>query len=320
MKTIDIILPAYNEEAGISLFADELHSVLDKLRDRYLFRVIFVLDRSRDRSLEVLTGIVHRYPDTTVLHLSRRFGHQMSLVAGMDHSTGDAVIMMDCDMQHPPELIPTLIAEWENGFDIVHTLREYDEKTPLLKRLTSDLFYRVQNSLSPVELKSGVADFRLISRAVVKVFQERIREHNQFLRGLFQWIGYSSTYVSFRCGQRAAGETKYSLKYLLLFFSDGIVSFSRLPLRIAVLVGAVMTSFAMIYGLVLVYGFFAHRGFPPGYTSLMVAFLFVGGVQLLLMGIIGEYVGHIFDEVKGRPLYVVDQVIRNHESPSLPCM
>lgn len=311
MKRIDVILPVYNEESAIELFHQTLCQALEKVSDRYSFHLIYVVDRCRDRSFEILKNIASDCQEMTVLHLSRRFGHQMSLVAGIDRSTGDAAIMMDSDLQHPPELIPVLLEKLEQGYDVVHTVRQYDESASLWKRSTSDMFYRIQNWLSPVQLRSGVADFRLISRRVVETFQTRIREHNPFLRALFQWIGYSSTYVPYRSNPRIAGETKYTFSRILGFFSDGIVSFSRLPLRFAVLVGLTMTGFSIAYGTFVLVDFFVRgrNGFPRGYTSLMLAFLFISGIQMILMGMIGEYIGHIFDEVKGRPLYVVEEAV-----------
>jgi dolichol-phosphate mannosyltransferase len=319
VKRIDVILPVYNEESAIELFHQTLCQILEKASDRYSFHLIYVVDRCRDRSFEILKDLASRQANITVLHLSRRFGHQMSLVAGIDRSTGHAAIMMDSDLQHPPELILVMLEKLEQGYDIVHTVREYDGSASLWKRSTSDLFYRVQNWLSPVQLRPGVADFRLISRRVVETFQTRIREHNPFLRALFQWIGYSSTYIPYRCNPRVAGETKYTLSRVLGFFSDGIVSFSRLPLRVAVLVGLIMTGFSVAYGAFVLGDFLVRgrNGFPRGYTSLMLAFLFIGGIQMTLMGMIGEYIGHIFDEVKCRPLYVIEEAVEGH-APGSP--
>jgi polyisoprenyl-phosphate glycosyltransferase len=308
MKNIDIILPVYNEEAGIRVFDEALRRVLGGLRDRYQFHMIYVVDRSKDQSFLTVKTFAAEQGNTTVLHLSRRFGHQMSLVAGMDRATGDAVIMMDSDMQHPPEVIPLLLEQFEQGYDVVHTVREYDRDTSFLKRLTSNLFYRFQNMLSPVEIPPGVADFRLIGRQVLETFQSGIREHNQFLRGLFQWVGFRSTFVPFKCAPRGAGRTHYTLGRLLAFFSDGIVSFSRVPLRAAILSGLAMSAFSALYAGLLIFDYLFRGGFPKGYTSLIITVLFVGGLQLTLIGVIGEYIGHIFDEVKNRPLYVVAEV------------
>jgi polyisoprenyl-phosphate glycosyltransferase len=309
VKTIDIVLPVYNEQEGIEAFHRALTSVLEPLAARYAFRVIYVLDRSTDGSLDILKRLAAETPAVTVLHLSRRFGHQMSLVAGIDYATDDAVIMMDCDLQHPPALIPELLERFEQGFDVVHTVRRYDADVGLLKRLTSHLFYQLQNRLSPVEIKEGVADFRLISKRVADVFRTSIREQNQFLRGLFQWVGFRSTEVTFVCPPRTAGTTKYRPFRLLAFAIIGIVSFSKLPLRIATLTGFGMATLSGLYGAWLLMKYVVSGPFPPGYASLILVVLATGGLQLMFLGIVGEYLGSVFDEVKRRPLYIVDEVI-----------
>ena len=309
MKIISIVLPVFNEEAVLPLFHAELCRVIDKAEDRYRFEVVYVLDRSPDASYAVLEGLAARDSRIRVLHLSRRFGHQMSLVAGIDFSRGDAVIMMDCDLQHPPETVLDLVAAYEQGYDIVHTIRRYDAATPWLKRFSSRMFYTLQNALSPVEIPEGAADFRLISRKVADVFKTGIREQNQFLRGLFQWVGFSSTTVQFVSRERGGGATKYRARRLLGFSVQGITSFSRVPLRAATLLGGVLSASSLLYGSWSLIGYFVTRQLPPGYSTLVVAVMFLGGLQLLVLGIIGEYIGAIFDEVKRRPLYVVDNVI-----------
>lgn len=310
MKTVDIVLPVFNEEEVLEAFHAALSAAIDPLRGRYRFGVVYVLDRSSDDSIGVLSRIAERDPSVTVVHLSSRFGHQMSLVAGMDHSEADAVVMMDCDLQHPPAVIPDLLAAFERGHDIVHAVREYDRQTGPLKRWTSGLFYRLQNALSPVEMRPGAADFRLISRKVARVFQTSIRERNQFLRGLFQWVGFSATAVPFVSPPRAKGATKYNVKRLVAFSVTGILSFSKVPLRLAAILGFVISTLSLGYGVWLIGQFFVAGHMPPGYTSLIVMMLFLGGLQLTVLGILGEYLGSVFDEVKHRPLYIVDQIVR----------
>ena len=314
MKTIDIVLPVYNEEEVLDAFHASLTAVLQRLADRYRFKIWYVLDRSRDDSIGVLTRLASRDAAVTVLHLSRRFGHQMSLVAGMDQSEGDAVIMMDCDLQHPPAVIPQLLEQYEAGADIVHAIREYDRDTGALKRWTSRLFYRLQNMLSPVEMQPGAADFRLVSRKVTRLFQTSIRERNQFLRGLFQWVGFRSAAVTFVSAPRAKGTTKYDVKRLVAFSVTGILSFSKVPLRLATLLGFFISTLSLTYGVWLIGRFFVAGHMPPGYTSLIVMMLFLGGLQLTVLGILGEYLGSVFDEVKQRPLYIVDEVIRQERT------
>jgi len=309
VKAIDIVLPVYNEEEGLAAFHRGLMQVLESLSSRYQFKVIYVLDRSRDRSLAVLRELAATTSFVTVLHLSRRFGHQMSLIAGMDHASGDAVIMMDCDLQHPPEVIPELLTRFEEGFEVVHTVRRYDEGVGLVKRLTSKLFYQLQNLLSPVEIKEGVADFRLVSGRVAALFRNSIREQNQFLRGLFQWVGFRHAEVSFVSPPRAAGSTKYRPFRLFAFAITGIISFSKVPLRIATLTGFGMATLSGVYGCWLLMKYFVGGYFPPGYASLILVVLVTSGLQLMFLGIVGEYLGSVFDEVKRRPLYVVDEII-----------
>jgi len=310
MKSLDVILPVYNEEQGIEQFNTELFRVLATLRPRYHYRAIYVLDRSSDRSFAILKALALANPAITVLHLSRRFGHQMSLVAGIDHSTADAIVMMDCDLQHPPSLIPQLLDCFEQGYDVVHTVRVYDKQLPWIKRLTSRAFYALQNSLSPLRLQDGAADFRLISRKVADIFRNQLREHNQFLRGLFQWVGFNSTTVSFVSPPRQFGQTKYHMRRLLSFAIVGILSFSKVPLRVATIAGFLLSALGLLYGAVVVFYVLLGGDTPPGYPSLLVAILAVGGLQLMVLGVIGEYLGSIFDEVKNRPLYIIDEMIQ----------
>jgi glycosyltransferase involved in cell wall biosynthesis len=309
MKTVDIVLPVYNEEEVLEVFHSSLTAALRPLEVDYRFNICYVLDRSTDRSIDVLKGIADRDPLVTVVHLSARFGHQMSLVAGLDRSRGDAVVMMDCDLQHPPKLVPCLLEQFERGYDIVHAVREYGDQNGALKRWSSAAFYRLQNALSPVDMQPGAADFRLVSRKVARVFQTSIRERNQFLRGLFQWVGFRSTVVPFISPPRARGNTKYDVRRLVTFSITGILSFSKVPLRVATLLGFFISTLSLAYGLWLIAAFFVGGRLPPGYTSLIVMMLFLGGLQLTVLGVLGEYLGSVFEEVKQRPLYIVDEVV-----------
>jgi len=307
--TIDIILPVYDEEEGLPIFHEELSAVVAGLSQRHAFRMIYVLDRCSDNSLAVLKEIAIRDARVTILHLSRRFGHQMSLIAGLDHSDGDASILMDCDMQHPPAVIPKLLEKFEQGYDVVQAIRTYDSKIHPAKQWTSRLFYKVQNWLSPIDIPVGAADFRLISRKVRKVFQSSIREQNQFLRGLIQWVGFRQATVEFVSPPRVAGATKYRVLSLFTFSVTGITSFSKVPLRSAAVVGFIISALSVLYGLFAITVYLTVGHLPPGYTSLIVAVSFMGGLQLTVLGIVGEYLAAVFDEVKRRPLYIVDEMI-----------
>lgn len=309
MKTIDIAVPVFNEADGIEQFHRALVGELGRLGDRYRFHIIYVLDRSTDGTLDILKRLADGYAGMRVVHLSRRFGHQMSLVAAIDQSAGDALIMMDADLQHPPAVIPELLARFEEGFDVVQTVRRYSGGTSWFKRQTSRLFYALQNALSPVEIKDGMADFRLISQRVVRVFQTNVREQHQFLRGLFQWVGFNRCEVPFVSAERAAGKTKYRLRRLVAFSVAGIISFSKVPLRFATITGFSISVLGALYAAWLLVQYVRSGGFPAGYASLIMVTLLLGGLQLMFLGVLGEYLGSIFDEVKRRPLYVVDEVI-----------
>jgi dolichol-phosphate mannosyltransferase len=217
--------------------------------------------------------------------------------------------MMDCDLQHPPSLIPVLLDYFENNYDVVHTIRSYGKSVSMSKRVTSGLFYVLQNAMSPEPLRDGAADFRLISRKVVDVFQRELREHDPFLRGLFQWVGYSAAWVPFTSPPRGAGSTKYNFRRLILFLVDGVLSFSKLPLRFAAFTGFLISFAGTLYAVYLLTAYVLFGSLPRGYTSLMLVVLVLGGLQLCVLGVIGEYIGRIFDEVKNRPLYVVDEMI-----------
>jgi dolichol-phosphate mannosyltransferase len=304
-RCISIILPVYNESQVIRKFSDVLFAVLDTLNDRYSFEVIYCLDKSTDNTRQVINDICNERPEAKLLAMSRRFGHQMSLVAGMDHCVGDAAIMMDCDLEHPPELIPALLEKFEEGYDVVHTKREYSDKASMFKRATSAGFYRILSALSSVKLEEGSADFRLVSRRCLNVFTHSIREQHQFLRGLFRWVGFEQCTLEFTAGYRAAGKSKYSLRKLFIFAGNGIISFSKMPLFIVTTVGAVFSILGFLYGVYTIIVSFL-KATPPGWPSSIALIAFLGGLQLAALGIVGRYIGEIFDEVKGRPLYILE--------------
>ncbi len=309
MKTLDVICPVFNEAAVIGDFHHALRQQLDALQDRYQTRIIFVVDPSTDGTEDVVQRLCAADPSLTEIVLSARFGHQMSLVAGMDHSTADWCVMMDCDLEHPPSVIPQLLEKGEQGFDVVYTVRQYAAEVSATKRITSSLYYRFINGMTDLSVQDGSADFRLISGKVRDVFKHALREQNQFLRGLISWVGFRSTFVVFQSQTRKAGESKYRLRKLLRFAAIGIISFSRKPLRLAIYASLVTAALALS---TLAYHFYAwvrYANLPQGWTTLALLISMIGSVQLLVLGIIGEYLGFIFEEVKRRPLYVVDRTI-----------
>jgi len=305
--TLSVICPVYNEEEVIASFYGALHDVLAGLSDRYAWKILFVVDRCEDRTLDILKEISRADDSVRILALSSRFGHQMSLLAGIDHCDSDAVIMMDSDLQHPPMLIPMLLEKFEEGFDIVYTTRQDPPEIGLFKRLSSKLFYRMLNWISQIPIKEGAADFRLVSRRVSEVFQKQIRERSLFLRGLFSWIGFRSVEIPFRAGARPAGSSKYSFGRMVRFGTQGIVAFSKKPLQAAVLVGFIFAAIGLVNALITFIQFFVHRSLPSGWTTLTILISIFSGVQLIFLGVIGEYIGAIFDEVKGRPHYIVEE-------------
>jgi polyisoprenyl-phosphate glycosyltransferase len=307
VKTIGIVCPAYREEEVIELFHQRLMNVLKTLADKYCFKTIYVVDPSTDRTEEILVSLSARDPSVSVLVLSRRFGHQVALIAGLDHCDTDAVVMLDTDLQHPPELIPELLSRFEAGAEVVQTLRKDSTGRSWFERVTSGWFYALLGRFSTIDLQAGAADFRLISRRVAEIFRRQIREHNQFMRGMVRWVGFPASYVLFECEPRARGRSKYSLARLMNFAVQGIFSFSKLPLRLATLFGAAAALIGALYGAYVVADFFVAGRVVPGWTSLLALVAFLGGVQLIFMGVIGEYIGLIFDEVKQRPIYLVDR-------------
>ncbi len=309
LPTLQIVCPVYNEQDVIEMFHQALIEVLDKLNHRYQWRILYVMDRGTDNTFEILSRLAKKNKQVQVLLLSNRFGHQMSLVAGIDHCDSDAIIMMDADLQHPPELIPELLDVYEKGNDVVYTIRKEPKDNRLLKRIGSRSFYRVMNFLSDLPLAQGEADYRLISRRVADIFRHSIRERNQFLRGLFSWVGFNRQGVFYEPNSRAEGDSKYSWSRMIRFASAGIVSFSKKPLQYAVMLGVVVSVFGMLFGMFALGSYFVSDQVPSGWTTLSILISIFGGIQLLFMGIIGEYIGAIFDEVKSRPLYLVEECI-----------
>ncbi|MFH2058525.1 MAG: glycosyltransferase family 2 protein [Pseudomonadota bacterium] len=308
MKKVNIILPVYNEEAVIDHFNRALISELDKLKDKYQFEIIYIIDKSSDKTLEIAKKFIEKNNNIKLVTLSKRFGHQMSLVAGMDQCDGDAVIMMDSDLQHPPSLIRQLLEKFEEGYDIVHTTRLDSDDASFLKRRTSKMFYQIINFMSDVEISKSSADFRLISKKVLTEFKTNIREQNQFLRGLFHWVGYNQTYVKFKASERFKGTTKYNVLKLFNFAANGIISFSNRPLRMAIFSGLILSGLNFLYILYILAVFLLINEIPNGWVSLALVISLIGGVQLIFLGVIGEYIGNIFEQTKGRPLYIVDTI------------
>ena len=304
MKKISVVIPAHNEEGNISLIYQRIKEVFSKL-ENYRFEIIFVNDGSRDNTQKVIEDLAQNHEEVKYIEFSRNFGHQPAVKAGMDCSTGNAMISMDADLQHPPELIPELIKKWEEGFDIVFTIRTYPKQISAFKRNTSKLYYKFLTRISDVNLsEGGGSDFRLMDASVVDVVRN-MNEADIFLRGLSNWMGFRRVGIPFTAGERASGESSYDLKKMMRFAFTGITAFSVKPLYLAAYLGFIFSAIAAVgYGAYVIHYFIAGTEIS-GWASLIMTVVFFGGVQLIIMGIMGIYLGKIFKQVKERPNYII---------------
>jgi dolichol-phosphate mannosyltransferase len=301
---LTVVAPVYNEMEGIEHFVAAVLAVLDRLP--YASTLLLVDDGCTDGTGAALDALQRAHPARIgVVHLSRNFGHQAALTAGMDHADGDAVICLDADMQHPPSLIPALVARWEEGFDIVQATRGEEPTASWFKQTTARSFYALINRLSATRIEPNAADFRLLSRRVVEVFKQDLRERDRFIRGLVRWVGFSYCTVDFAAPARFAGQTHYSLQRMVSFARTGLISFSKTPLKLAVVLGFSVSALSLLYGFYAIVAYLFFSAVIPGWASTVLVGTFLGGCQLLFLGLIGEYIATIFDEIKARPLYIV---------------
>ena len=304
-KKIAIVIPAYNEEDNVEIAYKRLKEVLDSTN--YDYELIFVDDGSKDNTLSKLLELYEKDKKVKVISLSRNFGKEIALSAGLDYVDADAVIPFDVDLQDPPEVIPKLIAKFEEGYDVVNAVRSKREGETFLKKFTSKVFYRIINKLTDIEIPQDAGDFRLISKAALNAVKQ-IRERKRFMKGIFAWVGFKTTSVYYERAPRHAGKTKWNYLKLIDLAIEGITSFSTVPLRLASLLGIIVSLTAFLYAVWITISKILYGNPVKGYPSMMVAILFLGGVQLITIGIIGEYVGRIYEEVKQRPLYIVKKV------------
>ena len=303
MKKISIVIPAYNEEGNLIPVYQRIKSVFENMQG-YSFEIIFVNDGSRDNTQSRLEEMALDFPEIKYIEFSRNFGHQPAVKAGIDYADGNVIISMDGDLQHPPELISQMVKKWEQGYDIVYTIRSYPKEIPYFKRKTSDLFYRFLSQISDVDLTNGGgSDFRLIDSSVVQVMKN-LKEDDLFLRGLMSWMGFKQTGIEFVAGERFSGQSSYDLKKMLKFAFTGITSFSVKPLYLATYLGFVFSSLSLLYIPYVLYAFITKTEIS-GWASLIMTIVFFGGVQLIILGILGIYLGKIFKQVKGRPNYII---------------
>ena len=302
---ISIIVPVFNEEGSLPELYRRITSVMKQLD--LSFELIFVDDGSTDRSFEIILEMIEKDNNVKIIQLSRNFGHQLAIIAGIDHAHGDAVITMDGDLQHPPELIAKLIEKWHEGNDIVYTCRDETQDVSLFKKFTSHCFYTLINPFAEVSISPGAADFRLLDRSVVESLRA-FGERSIFLRGIINWMGYRQAAIRYKAAARFSGESKYSFLRMLQFATDGITSFSSIPLYISAFIGIGISLCSFIYAANVVYLRLFTDRVVEGWTSVMVGLLFLGGIHLLTLGIQGIYLGKIYKEVKGRPRYLIRRV------------
>jgi glycosyltransferase involved in cell wall biosynthesis len=307
--TLSVVIPIYNEAETIAELHRRLVAVLDGMID---FEIVLVDDRSSDGSWDAMKAVAAADPRARLVRLSRNFGHQVAITAGLDTARGDAVVLMDGDLQDPPEVIPELVAKWREGHDIVYAVRAQRDGETAFKLLTARLFYWLLRRMAQVDIPENAGDFRLLSRRAAEAMRQ-MPERARFLRGMTSWIGYRQTGVEYRRDPRYAGETKYPLRKMLKFAVDAITSFSTVPLRVVSGLGLLMVVFCIGY---LVYALvvrFATHNAVTGWTTVVVLVLLIGGIQMLSLGIVGQYIARIFEEAKNRPLYFIDELVEGEE-------
>ena len=314
MVKYSIVIPVYNEELVVKETYKRLKNVMDQTDGAY--ELLFVNDGSRDRTLDILKEIALKDVTVKYLGFSRNFGHQIAVTAGMDYAQGNAIVIIDADLQDPPELILDMIRKWQEGFDVVYAKRTKRKGETFFKKQTARLFYRVLQASTDIDIPLDTGDFRLIDRRVCDQLSS-MKERNRFVRGLVSWVGFKQTAIEYERDERFAGETKYPLKKMLKFSMDGITSFSYKPLKIASLLGMLLSIFSIGWILVVLYLKLFTDSTITGWSSLIMTTLFFNGIILMMLGIIGEYIGRIYDEVKNRPLYIVQEAYRMNEEQNL---
>jgi glycosyltransferase involved in cell wall biosynthesis len=304
---ISILVPVFNEVQALPQFLQILTGILDQLD--LISEIIFINDGSTDQTLDFLRNASHIDPRIIIVDLSRNFGKESALTAGLDICSGHAAIPIDADLQDPPELIPELIDKWKSGYDVVNAVRRSRQKDSNFKRVSAHLFYRILGRLSDINVPVDTGDFRLLSRPVIDVLKQ-MPERRRFMKGMFSWVGFKRTSVFFDRKARVAGHTNWNFLKLTNLAIEGITSFSSAPLRLATYLGILVASLSIIYAVIIVFKTIIWGEEVAGYASLMVALLFLGSMQLICLGIIGEYIGRIYEESKGRPIYIVKEIYK----------
>ncbi len=302
LEKISIVIPSFNEEGNIDVMVQALHFELKKTNFDY--ELIFVDDGSKDKTLSILKNISEKDSKLFYIELSRNFGHQNALMAGLDLATGDAIITMDGDMQHPPSLIPEMISKWQEGFDVVYTRRKEDKNLPFFKKKTSKYFYKFINYISEIEIEAGTADFRLMDKKVTKVFFT-FSENELFIRGLVNWIGFKQFAIDYEPAERFSGKSKYTVKKMFQFGLKGITSFSIRPLYLSIFLGFAISGLALLFYIVYIFYSIYYETAISGWSSVIFTIVLFGGLNLIILGIIGVYVGKLFMQSKNRHNYLI---------------
>jgi dolichol-phosphate mannosyltransferase len=304
--TYSLVIPIYNEQECLPELVTRLRSLMERLDGPA--EVVFVDDGSKDTSYELIVDACRADDRFRVIQLSRNFGHQLAITAGLDFAAGDAVVVMDADLQDPPEVVLEMAARWRDGCDVVHAVRDHREGESAFKTTTASWFYRFLARIGDVKVPENAGDFRLVDRKALDAFLQ-MRERNRYVRGMFGWVGYRQCTVTYTRLPRFAGTTKYPLRKMIKFAFDGIISFSSAPLKLALRLGFILSALSIAYGLTVLVIKLSGALEVPGWTSIIFAVTFLGGVQLLTIGVMGEYVSRIHDEVRARPLYLVQETL-----------
>lgn len=303
-KKISILIPAYDEEDTIPIIYKRLKDVFKNIN--YEFEILFINDGSKDSSLNIMKNLRKKDKSVSYINLSRNYGKEIAMAAGFEYAMGDAVIIMDADLQDPPELIPKMISYWEKGYDDVYAKRRSRAGESWLKKKTSYYFYRILKKLSRVEIQEDTGDFRLLSRRAVEAIK-KIKEQHRYTKGFFSWIGFKKKEILFDRDPRAAGRTKWNYYKLIDLAIEGIISFSGAPLRVSTIIGFVMAMFSFLYMLYVIIKTLLFGDPVAGYPSLVSLILFISSIQFIILGVIGEYLGRVFNETKNRPLYFIEE-------------
>lgn len=304
-KLVTILVPAYNEQDVLYMLYERLSNIMNSLTN-YDFEVLLVNDGSKDDTLKIMKDLRAKDQRICYLNLSRNYGKETAMIAGLDYSKGDCVIIIDADLQDPPELIPEMLKYWEEGYDDVYAKRKSRKGESFLKKFTSKMYYKMLQSVTNIEIQKDTGDFRLLDRRCVEALKS-IRESQRYTKGLFSWIGYNKKEILFDRDPRAAGQTKWNYGKLINLSIDGLTSFTTAPLRWAAVIGILVSLAGFIYMIAIIIKTLVYGIDVPGYSSTMVVILFLGGIQLIFLGVIGEYLGRTFNESKGRPIYFIDR-------------